>query len=296
MNLRTAVPDDAGAVAALRKSVFPYLVMSEAQVRHLLTVVSPEEKFAAYVAEVGGELVGWASAGLNTWTSDKGMSYLTVYVHPDHRGQGIGSALVDRGHAHLKGIDARRVRTFAEHDEVEFSRRRGYEGTRQMHYAGVDPRQLPEQPPTPSDVVLVGMDQVDARQAYEADSIATLDEPSDSPMDSIDYDDWLRVVWEAPALSKALSVAAMVGDEVVSFTGVETDGDRAWSAMTGTIPAHRGRGLAKLVKSVALRRAAEAGVTGAFTSNDDENEPMLAVNTWLGYRRVATKIGMLRTL
>jgi len=66
--------------------------------------------------------------------------------------------------------------------------------------------------------------------------------------------------------------------------------------MTGTIPAHRGRGLAKLVKSVALRRAAQAGVSGAFTSNDDENGPMLAVNNWLGYRRVQTQFGLLPSL
>jgi hypothetical protein len=42
------------------------------------------------------------------------------------------------------------------------------------------------------------------------------------------------------------------------------------------------------VKCAALRRAAEAGVTGAFTANYDGNEPMLAVNNWLGYRRTAT--------
>ena len=47
---------------------------------------------------------------------------------------------------------------------------------------------------------------------------------------------------------------------------------------------------------VALRRAAAAGIVGAFTSNDDENGPMLAVNNWLGYRRGETQTGLLRTL
>jgi hypothetical protein len=50
------------------------------------------------------------------------------------------------------------------------------------------------------------------------------------------------------------------------------------------------------VKSVALRRCAESGITGAFTSNDDENGPMLAINNWLGYRRVQTETGLLHTL
>jgi RimJ/RimL family protein N-acetyltransferase len=97
-------------------------------------------------------------------------------------------------------------------------------------------------------------------------------------------------------MDKSLSVAAMTGDEMVSFTAMETDGDRAWSGMTGAIPSYRGRGLAKLVKSVALRRCAAAGITAAYTSNDDENAPMLAINNWLGYHRVQTELGLLRPL
>jgi RimJ/RimL family protein N-acetyltransferase len=55
-----------------------------------------------------------------------------------------------------------------------------------------------------------------------------------------------------------------------------------------TLPEFRGRGLAKLVKAAALHRAAEAGVHGAYTANYDGNTPMIAVNEWLGYHRIAT--------
>ena len=296
MDIRFAVPDDAEALAAVRRETFPYLVMSAALARHLLSVDIPRKRVLRLVAESGGEVVGWGSAGLNTWTSEPGQGSLSIHVHPKHRQQGIGGALAARLHDHLQEIGAVRVRAFAEPVGLEFAKRRGYAGTRQMHYSGVDPRVLPDQPPTPDGIELVRIDELDPRQAYTADAIATLDEPSDSPTDSLEYDDWVREVWESPALDKSLSVAAMVGDEVACFTAMETDGERAWSGMTGTIPAHRGRGLAKLVKSVALRRAAEAGVTGAFTSNDDENGPMLAVNNWLGYRRVQTQVGLLRAL
>ncbi|MDX6241616.1 MAG: hypothetical protein QOG10_6440 [Kribbellaceae bacterium] len=296
MDIRPAVPDDAEALAAVRRETFPYLVMSAALARHLISVQVPAERALRLVAESGGEVVGWGSAGLNSWTSEAGQSNLSIHVHPEHREQGIGAALAARLHDHLLEIGAVRVRAFAEPVGLEFAKRRGYDGTRQMHYSGVDPRVLPDQPPTPDGIELVRIDELDPRQAYTADVIATLDEPSDSPTDSIQYDDWVHEVWESPALDKSLSVAAMVGEEVACFTAIETDGDRAWSGMTGTIPAHRGRGLAKLVKSVALGRAAEAGVTAAFTSNDDENGSMLAVNNWLGYRRVQTQLGLLRSL
>ncbi|TWD82708.1 putative N-acetyltransferase YhbS [Kribbella amoyensis] len=296
MDIRLAEPDDATALSALRRAVYSYSVMSPASARHMITVRTPGEKCLQLVAVADDEVVGWGATGLNTWTSEPGHAWVAIYVHPGHRRQGIGGALSDRVHEHLGGIGAQRARIFADADAVDFAVRHGYEASRQMHYAGADPRNLPEQPSTPADIRLAGLDEVDPRQAYTADTIASLDEPGDAPMDAVSYEDWLKDVWEAPGLDKGLSVAAMAGDEMVAFTAVETDVDRAWAGMTGTVPAYRGRGLAKLVKSVALRRCAAAGITGAYTSNDDSNGPMLAINNWLGYRRIATQTGLVRPL
>ncbi|RZU24246.1 acetyltransferase (GNAT) family protein [Kribbella rubisoli] len=294
--IRQAVGEDAEAVTAVRRAVFSYKAMSVAATRHAITVARPEERFLPLIAEVDGQVVAWGAAGLTVWTSQPGQSYLTIFVHPDHRKQGIGSQLAERLHQHLTEVGAIRVRTFVHPDGLEFARNLGYDGTRQMHYAGVELKSLPEQPETPEGIELVSFDEVDPQAAYTADTIAALDEPSDSPMDSMEYDRWLDEIWNAPSMDRSLSVAAMAGDEMAAFTIVETDGDRMWSGMTGTIPAYRGRGLAKLVKSVALRRAAAAGITSAYTSNDDENGPMLAINNWLGYHRVQTELALLRTL
>ncbi|NUR94098.1 MAG: GNAT family N-acetyltransferase [Kribbellaceae bacterium] len=295
--VRQAVAGDAEAVAAVRRAVYPYKVMSAAAVAHMITVQSPGERFLPLVALRDGEIVAWGSAGLNVWTSEPGQSEATVYVHPEHRRQGIGGALAERLLQHLTEVGAVRVRTFVHPDGLEFAHNRGYDGTRQMHFSGLDlTGELPAQPPTPDGIELVSIDDLDPRTAYTADTIASLDEPSDSPLDAVEYDVWLEEIWNGPSMDKSLSVGAMAGDELVAFTVVETADDRMWSGMTGTIPGYRGRGLAKLVKSVALRRAAAAGITSAYTSNDDENGPMLAVNNWLGYRRVQTELGLLRTL
>ncbi|TDW75040.1 GNAT family N-acetyltransferase [Kribbella pratensis] len=294
--IRQAVGDDAEAVAAVRRAVYPYKAMSPAAIRHMIDVPSAGQRFLPLVAEYEGEIVAWGSAGLTVWTSEPGQSEVMVFVHPAHRKQGIGSQLAERLHQHLTEVGAIRVRTFVHPDGLEFARNRGYDGARQMHFAGVELTSLPEQPATPDGIEVVAFGEVDPRAAYTGDTIASLDEPGDSPMDSMEYDRWVEEIWNSPSLDKSLSVAAMAGDEMASFTLVETDGDRMWSGMTGTIPAYRGRGLAKLVKSVALRRAAAAGITSAYTSNDDENGPMLAINNWLGYRRVQTELGLLRTL
>ena len=54
--------------------------------------------------------------------------------------------------------------------------------------------------------------------------------------------------------------------------------------MTGTLPELRGRGLGRQVKLASINWAAENGVTQMFTTNDETNAPMLAINRRLGYQ------------
>lgn len=296
MVIRAVEAADADALSQLRRDTFSYSVVSPAAMRHAITMHQPAEQKLALLAEVDGVVVAWASCGLNTWTSEPGAAQLSLHVHPRYRRQGIATALHERLDSHLGNIGAVRVRTFATPDGLAFGERLGYERSRELHYSGVDIQVLPEQPLTPDGIVLETMDKLDPKPVYTADMIASLDEPGDSPLDSIEYDEWLEEVWKSPGLDRSLSVAALAGDEVVCFTAMEIAGDRAWSGMTGTIPQYRGRGLAKLVKSVALRRCAQAGIVSAFTSNDDANGPMLAINGWLGYQRIETQTSLLRVL
>ena len=68
------------------------------------------------------------------------------------------------------------------------------------------------------------------------------------------------------------------------------------SDMTGTLPDYRGRGLAKLAKLAVFRAAQELGVTAVTTENDAENEPMLALNKSVGYKRERTLASFKRDL
>ena len=70
---------------------------------------------------------------------------------------------------------------------------------------------------------------------------------------------------------------------------------RAQNNLAGTRREFRGRGLATLLKSHSLRRAAELGATIAITDNEEENAPMLTVNTKLGYRPFARRLTWERT-
>jgi RimJ/RimL family protein N-acetyltransferase len=55
---------------------------------------------------------------------------------------------------------------------------------------------------------------------------------------------------------------------------------------TGVLAAHRGRGVATLVKLASLRYLKTHGYTEARTHNDTANPPILALNEKIGYRRL----------
>jgi mycothiol synthase len=65
--------------------------------------------------------------------------------------------------------------------------------------------------------------------------------------------------------------------------------DRVWVGDTGVEPSHRGRGLGKWLKAAITRRILDdlPGVRWVITWNAGSNEPMLAINSRLGFRTAA---------
>ncbi|MDG4806432.1 GNAT family N-acetyltransferase [Micromonospora sp. WMMD1120] len=290
MEIRVAQPDDAPGVVALRAIVHPYQVRGVESTRKMLAEPPPEMGWTAFVAEVDGQVVGWVSAQCSTWTSTPNFGEVSnLHVHPEHRRRGIGTALLTAATEHLRPLDIRRVRTMALPDGLPFARRHGYGPSREVRYSALELDALPPLPEPPPGVRLLPIVDLDPRLLYAADVAAAADEPGDEPVDSISYENWRYDVWDNLGLDKSASTTAEVDGEVVAFSLVKRDGDRMWSDFTGTIPAYRGRGLARLAKTAALHRAAASGVRVAYTSNDEANGPMLAVNTRLGYRPVASQ-------
>jgi GNAT superfamily N-acetyltransferase len=287
MEIRPAVIADAESAVALYELVEPYLLSTVGGVRSSISQAGGSRARVSLAAVQDGEVIGWSSAALIAG-SDPVSAQLRVLVHPAHRGHGVGTELLDATHAQLKNAGAQSVRVFADPASAAWASRWGYVQTRQVHYAGIEPRLAPALPEVPSAVRLMPLDEVDPRGVYEADEVAQRTKPGDAKITSRPYDDWLAGVWKAPGMVLDLSVAALHGDQVVGFTLGNGDHHKIWSQMTATMPQYRGRGLAKLVKCAALHRAAEAGVVGAYTANYDGNEPMIAVNEWLGYHRTAT--------
>ncbi|MEV3993239.1 GNAT family N-acetyltransferase [Streptomyces sp. NPDC049837] len=297
-------PEDAEAVARSRQACIPFQVTTPRSVLFDVETANPAKKFRLLVAEKDGEIIGTAYAGIAYDSSDPGQAYATPNVHPDHRGHGAGGLLLRTAEEHLAAEGGTSLYAWAldQPENLSFAAKRGYRPTRTAHFQRLDLAHttLPELPgalPPGVELRTCADYEADPRPMFRADAEATSDEPSDIATDFDDYEDWVRHTWNNPLLDRGLSTVVTVDGEVAAFTAAYTDGGTRYvSGMTGTLRAHRGRGLAKLAKTDSLRRARAAGCNDAYTSNDGANGPMLAINKWFGYEICATEVRHVRTL
>jgi len=284
IEIRPGVIEDAAVVTALNQELFPYLAKPEEQFRHELRRAIEDPARAIFAAESDGRLIGWAATGAATWRNVPGAYHLALFVHTGHRGQGIGSRLLAAVDAFLADQGAIEVEALPNEEGLPFAVNRGYQPFSEMRFAGVDLRELPAEPERPQGIELVPLFELDADAVFAAYRESGQDIP-ETPVEATP--EWFRqVVWESPSVAREFSFAAVDGDRVVCCTISLNSGTGLWTDMTGTVRSHRGRGLARMVKWAALRAAADAGLTAAYTANNEGNRPMLAINEWFGYRQV----------
>lgn len=303
MIVRDFRTEDAQAVADLRRVCVPHMVTTREAVLFEVATANPAKKYRLLVAEEDGVPIGAAHVAIAYDSSEPGQSSVTPHVHPEHRNRGAGSLILRTAEEHLAAEGATSVYAWVvdEPSSRAFAERHGYRPTRAAHFQRLDltGAPLPEPPALPPGLeIRTAADfAADPRPLFQADAEASSDEPSDISTDFDDYEDWLNHTWNHPDLDRALTTVLVSDGQVASFSAARTDGGtRYMSGMTGTLRAFRGRGLAKIVKSDSLRRARAAGYTEAFTSNDGENGPMLAVNKWFGYEICASEVRHVRTL
>ncbi|MDF0373186.1 MULTISPECIES: GNAT family N-acetyltransferase [Streptomyces] len=303
VRVRDFLPADADAWVRVRRAALPYMVTTPEQVLRDLADAHPDRRYRLLVAEEDGEVIGTAQVGISHKSPKPGQGFCNPYVHPDSRRRGAGALLLRAGEEHLAGAGATAVYTWVLDEPAgrAFAAKRGYAARRPAHFLrlGLTDGSLPPLQDVPPGVeLLTAADfEDDPRPLFEADAETSADEPSDVPVEFSDYEDWLATTWRRPGFDRTLTTVVTVDGQIAAFSAAETDGlDRYWSAMTGTRRAFRGRGLAKLAKNTSLHRARAAGYTDAFTGNDADNGPMLAVNRWFGYEICATEVRHVRAI
>lgn len=271
-----------------------------------------------YAAREVGRLVGLLAVNTSEW-DNRHLVWLEVTVHPDQRGRGVGSALLESGvhrarelgrtSVGLDGWDNPQPRRFAERHDLP---RKGSAIRRRQVQARVD-RGWVER--------LHG----DAREAandYELLRIRgrTPDELlpavaemttaiNDAPLDDLDIEDEVfpveRIVaYEAAQEARRQRLYRVVARHresgaLAGHTVVAVDSERPTVAEqhdTSVLAAHRGHRLGLLLKTGMLRWLGETepALGTIDTWNMESNGPMIRVNELLGYEVLGRSLSFQR--
>lgn len=287
---------DAEGVVELRRTLTPEAVLTAEGLIYWRRSSPRTTHTRWWVAAEGDRHLGLAMTGLENWTSEEGIANLWVGVHPDRRGEGIGSRMYELADSHLSQLGPRKIFTNVREGDrtgTRFASKRGFRKSRSSKVWSLDPRRvdlsdLPERRDAADreGFRLVPLDDLRDRPKdfFGAYLAATRDIPSDIPLD-ISYRQWKKEIWDYPDLDFQASVVLLHEDRPVSFVTLVVDpkGSRAYHELTGTVPEFRRRGLARLAKMAAIRWCLENGINEIFTDNDSTNSDMLAINEHLGY-------------
>jgi GNAT superfamily N-acetyltransferase len=282
--IRPAHEDDLERAAALVTLLDPIAIVSAGSLRHRV----PD----AFVAEVDGEIVGWAPSGTG---------WFFVGVHPEHRRRGLGAQLFDRIAERRRGERAAALGLDA--DGERFLERRGFERHGVLRTAVLDLREavLPELPETPYRVAPLAEVRDRVRELYDLTMETLLDVPHAEGFHELGLDEWRGSHLDNPLLDGEISTVVLDGERTVAFAWLLSNredraepgprspsprqgGRRAAADYAGTARSHRGRGLATLAKLASTRAAQAAGLESIVTENDTDNEPMLHINAKLGFK------------
>lgn len=209
-------------------------------------------------------------------------TYAMVRVHPEARGRGIGSALLEAARERTRELGCEalwgRVR---DEGSLGFVDRRGFrEIARDIVVArAVEPGEGEVAPG------IVELRDEHLPGAYEVCVEAIAEVHAPLPAEARPYGEWLEHELRDPAVA----FVALDGDEVVGYARLHTCGvpGRLEHGLTAVRRNHRRRGLATALKRAQLEWAADNGYRELRTDTIEGNVAMRAVSGRLGYRPLA---------
>jgi GNAT superfamily N-acetyltransferase len=243
-----------------------------------------EEPYRLYLlAYRDGELVASGFAG----KSDLGHASLMPLVPEQNRGQGLGSALLERlvEHAREQGFTAvGGLVDGADEHSVGWALRRGFEEIdRQVEMVRTLEGPLPEPPPLEGvEFVTIEERPELLEQAYDLAREGYADLKLAVGEVSVGLEEWLR----DEATLAGGSFVALDNGEIVGYAGLMAwpgDASRSEHGLTVVRRAWRRRGLATALKSRELAWASRNGLRELVTWTQTGNEALQGVNERLGY-------------
>jgi len=267
----------------------------------LRPVAEPTLRLAAWTGD--GMLAGMADGSLSedgAPLTDRAQGF--VAVAPPYRRQGLGARLAGEVERFATTARVRWLETETMERELAAAlpllRKRGfkelerYQTSRQrpsvVNLSTLDELRSRLRNDGIETIALPGIDGERTRQElYRCNTAIWRDMPHEAHVEWQDppMDTFTRSIFERPAVLLDSFFVARDGDHIVGLSYLlrRPDGD-AEVGDTGVLSSHRRRGIARVLKMLVTRWAAQHGIPVVHTDNRADNAGMLAINRELGFQ------------
>ena len=288
LGIREIAEDELQELVDVAKAAMP---REQASVSSFVDWRNQAGKMVWLLAERDGETVG-AGFALTGWHTPPHRAIGASLVPPDHRGAGVGIAVLDaiegwaadHGASELEGAvsedDGRSLAWAARHSYSEVGRN----SRLVLDLAAVE-APAPS-PPEGIEIVTWAERPELAPGMYEVAREAVPDIPGEEEDDIGTLEEWLARDMGGESDDPNAVFVAVANGEVAGFAKLslmKERTDRAFHDLTGVKRSYRGRGIAAALKRTQIAWAKANGYTSLQTSNEVRNEPIRRLNERHGY-------------
>jgi mycothiol synthase len=314
MRIRPFEVDDYQAISHLHNITYTDFTKDAAELR-LSDERNPEHcRWARWVAESNGRVVGFGDYGQNMYGYDPRKFSLFMAVDPGCYGQGIGRSLYDTVVGGIKLFDPLSLDAWSRADMsclVGFLERRGFVWNTELFTSTLDLSAFDSEHWAPHAARLraqglrvMSLDELGVADPEVQHKIYQmwLDIRPDMPIPpgevraDVPFEHWWDEV-NVPSLFPEGFFVALDGERFVGTSQLfrSPAPDELRTGLTGVVGSHRRRGIALGLKVHALTFARRLGYKQTKTENSSENVGMLAINGALGFVRHPAWIRYVKT-